>query len=125
MSYYQADQEINSIKEDLLLIKTDKENIKAMIYSDMPRGSKQSDLSDMIAKYEQKECELQRKLARISELKLNILNVINNLTSVKQRKALKLRYIHHMTVSAVADKLDTDDRNARRLINRGINNLEL
>lgn len=84
------------------------------------------DLSDYIAKLDDLNGNLYSKMLRAIKYKEAVLNWIDMLTDEREKLSLKYKYIHHKSISWIAEEMETDplsERTVNRLIKNGIKNL--
>lgn len=100
-----------------------KEAAKAIEYSDMPKGNKQSDLSDYIVKLERLEEKVQYKLKEKSREKLDIESNITDIDDDVESDVLYKRYILLMDWEDIAREVGYSIRQIYRYHGRALHNL--
>lgn len=84
---------IKSLEEQKQSLIETTQSAKAIEYSDMPKGSKQTDLSDYIAKLERLFEEIEDKKQELNNLRLDIESKIMKLQDGVESDLLRKRYI--------------------------------
>lgn len=99
--------------------------VKAVSFSDMPKGGYSFSQESVILEKMEVEKRLQQHLEEHNKLKERVVNAIDRLTNNKHALALELYYIDCMPVMDMMYELDRDRRTIERWINRGIETIDL
>lgn len=99
--------------------------VKAVSFSDMPKGGYSFSQESMILEKMEVEKRLELHLEEHNKLKEQVVNAIDKLTNNKHALALELYYIDCMTVLDITYELDRDRRTIERWINKGIDAIDL
>lgn len=109
------DLEIQTLQEQISLLRKNAEGLRAMELSDMPKGGKGKDLSDYVAEI----ADLQTVCVQhVSELIMKKQEAIERIMSVdgsELRNVLLLRYIQCLEWDEIADRLQYNLRTIFRL----------
>ena len=84
---------IKSLEEQRLSLVESMRSAKAIEYSDMPKGSKQSDLSDYIVKLDKLISDIDDKNRKLIEKRLDIEKCIMDMSDGIECNLLRKRYI--------------------------------
>lgn len=91
--YLEAKKDVRRLEEELEELKETQESAGALTYSDMPKGSGQTDLSDdMVARDKLVSKILKARYKRIQVFK-EIKNAIERLPTADEREIVSLRYL--------------------------------
>lgn len=91
------------------------ESAKAIEYSDMPKGNKQSDLSDYMVKLENLAERIENTKHEQINLKLGIEEHIMQMDDGIDRDVLRKKYIEAKSWETIADELNVSVRHVYRL----------
>lgn len=87
-------------------------------------GSKEPEFVRCIGSISEYENKITAETTKLVRLKQEIESMINVLDSNEEKLVLRYRYISGMGWDAIGMHLDMTERNARRIHNKAINNLE-
>ncbi len=124
-SYRTIQRKIESLEIQGESIRLDMTSVKAIQYSDMPKGNKQSDLADLIIQLEKVETKIKDRKAELIKIKTNIEQSINDLQDGLQSDVLRMRYIENYGWEDIAYNLDKSKRHTIRIHGYGLNNLKI
>lgn len=124
-NYWYIEEELNNIDLEARQIVSDVRGIKAMEYSDMPRGRKKTDLCDKIVMLESRLESLKEKKAELIDKKYGIINVINSLSNTRDRNVLLEKYVNKMNNEMLGDKLGYGERQIKRIVKNAISEINI
>lgn len=94
---------------------------KVQQLSDMPKGSAvKSDLSDIMIKYERVQAKIQEKMYQAMEKRLEIEDVILDITDPKAAAVLRMRYIEMKKWEEIATRLGYSVKQVHRIHAKGL-----
>ena len=112
--YKRVCNRIKTLDLQMQELRETKEAAKAIEYSDMPNGNKQSDLSDYIVKLEYLEEKVKRKLEEKQREKLDIESYILDMNDDIESDILYKRYIQLMDWPDIAKAIGYSERQVYR-----------
>ena len=115
--------DINKKKENEII--NDITGIKSMVYSDMPKSNKKTDLSDRMIELEKGMNKLRCEKARLLREKWKIINSIDNLRNSREKAALRDMYINALTIHEIAKKRSYSIAQVNRDLKNAVINYEI
>ena len=97
--------EIDSLREEIVLLRQEAEGMKAMGLSDMPKGGKQRDASDIIAHVADLQQERYALMLDRIQKREQALLVIARIDNSEQRTVLVQRYILCKSWDDIVDRM--------------------
>lgn len=92
-SYKMVTRKLVSLREQEKALRCELKNPKAIEYSDMPKGNKQSDLSDKMVQLEKLEDKIKHKIEEIILLRTDIEDKVTDMEDGAESDILRKRYI--------------------------------
>ena len=105
-SYGNLVEKIKELELEEKQLRETREAVKAIVYDDMPHGSKQSDLSDYMVELEKSQSKITKYKDELKMKKLKIDTSIALMENASESKLLKLHYIELLSWKCVASKLN-------------------
>ena len=110
--YRHIQREIEDIDRRMAQIRLKYAAPSAINYSDMPKAhNSEHDLSDYIVKMDELTDYMISKYTRLRGIEVDIYMRVDRMENQKERELLRYRYIDGMTWTAIAEALDTTERN--------------
>lgn len=110
--YRHIQREIEDIDRRMARIRLKYAAPSAINYSDMPKAhNSEHDLSDYIAKMDELTNYMISKYTRLRGIEVDIYMRVDRMENQRERELLRFRYIDGMTWTAIAEALDTTERN--------------
>lgn len=103
-SYSMISYELDINKEEIIELTKEIRGIKAMVYTDMPKSNKKTDLSDRMIELESRRKVLLDEKARLIKEKWKIRESIDNIRNPREKAALRDMYINGLTIPKIAEK---------------------
>lgn len=109
------DLEIQTLQEQISLLRKNAEGLRAMELSDMPKGGKGKDLSDYVAEIADLQTVCVQHVSELIMKKQEAIERIMSIDGSELRNVLLLRYIQCKEWDEIADKLQYNLRTIFRL----------
>lgn len=109
------DLEIQTLQEQISLLRKNAEGLRAMELSDMPKGGKGKDLSDYVAEIADLQMVCVQHVSELIMRKQEAIERIMSIDGSELRNVLLLRYIQCKEWDEIADKLQYNLRTIFRL----------
>lgn len=109
------DLEIQTLQEQISLLRKNAEGLRAMELSDMPKGGKGKDLSDYVAEIADLQMVCVQHVSELIMKKQEAIERIMSIDGSELRNVLLLRYIQCKEWDEIADKLQYNLRTIFRL----------
>ena len=109
------DLEIQTLQEQISLLRENAEGLRAMELSDMPKGGKGKDLSDYVAEIADLQIVCVQHVSELIMKKQEAIERIMSIDGSELRNVLLLRYIQCKEWDEIADKLQYNLRTIFRL----------
>lgn len=109
------DLEIQTLQEQISLLRENAEGLRAMELSDMPKGGKGKDLSDYVAEIADLQMVCVQHVSELIMKKQEAIERIMSIDGSELRNVLLLRYIQRKEWDEIADKLQYNLRTIFRL----------
>lgn len=109
------DLEIQTLQEQISLLRKNAEGLRAMELSDMPKGGKGKDLSDYVAEIADLQMVCVQHVSELIMKKQEAIERIMGIDGSELRNVLLLRYIQCKEWDEIADKLQYNLRTIFRL----------
>ena len=109
------DLEIQTLQEQISLLRKNAEGLRAMELSDMPKGGRGKDLSDYVAEIADLQMVCVQHVSELIMKKQEAIERIMSIDGSELRNVLLLRYIQCKEWDEIADKLQYNLRTIFRL----------
>lgn len=109
------DLEIQTLQEQISLLRKNAEGLRAMELSDMPKGGKGKDMSDYVAEIADLQMVCVQHVSELIMKKQDAIERIMSIDGSELRNVLLLRYIQCKEWDEIADKLQYNLRTIFRL----------
>ena len=109
------DLEIQTLQDQISLLRKNAEGLRAMELSDMPKGGKGKDLSDYVAEIADLQMVCVQHVSELIMKKQEAIERIMSIDGSELRNVLLLRYIQCKEWDEIADKLQYNLRTIFRL----------
>ena len=109
------DLEIQTLQEQISLLRKNAEGLRAMELSDMPKGGRGKDLSDYVAEIADLQMVCVQHVSELIMKKQDAIERIMSIDGSELRNVLLLRYIQCKEWDEIADKLQYNLRTIFRL----------
>lgn len=109
------DLEIQTLQEQISLLRKNAEGLRAMELSDMPKGGRGKDLSDYVAEIADLQMVCVQHVSELIMKKQEAIERIMGIDGSELRNVLLLRYIQCKEWDEIADKLQYNLRTIFRL----------
>lgn len=109
------DLEIQTLQEQISLLRKNAEGLRAMELSDMPKGGKGKDLSDYVAEIADLQTVCVQHVSELIMKKQEAIERIMSIDGSELRNVLLLRYIKCLEWDEIADRLQYNLRTIFRL----------
>ena len=124
-NYWYIEEELNNIDLEASQIVADVRGIKAMEYSDMPRGHKKIDLSDKMVMLEARLDELRKGKGKLLEEKYRIIRAINSLQDAKQKRILYEKYVNRKRNKEIGDLLGYGGERIKKVVRKALEDITI
>jgi DNA repair exonuclease SbcCD ATPase subunit len=124
-SYKNLCRKLQSLEEQLQSLREVEQSAKIQQLSDMPHGSKQSDLSDYILKLESILSKIARTKRECMDKKLEIENRIADVPNGIQSSILHKRYIEFKPWEQICVEIDYSWRQTHNLHSKALSNFNI
>jgi DNA repair exonuclease SbcCD ATPase subunit len=121
-SYKNLCRKLKSLEEQLQSLREVEQSAKIQSISDMPHGSKQSDLSDYIVRLDKILSKVIRTKQECMDKKLEIENHIADMPDGIESSILHKRYIEFKTWEQICVDMDYSWRQTHRLHSKALSN---
>lgn len=98
-------EEIEALQMQMLVLRSEAEGVKAMTISDMPKGGKAKDPSDIVVEIADLQCKCAEKMSELVERKKRATRIIMELRTTEHRVVLINRYLCMRRWEDIADKM--------------------
>ena len=122
--YKYACKKLGALQEQLESIREVEQNAKVQTLSDMPKGSSQRDLSDLLVRIENLEEKIDKAMMKCLEKKLEIEEALNCIQDEDEARVLRYRYIRFMKWEEIGKKMDYSIRQVLYIHGRALKNFE-
>lgn len=120
--YRLLDRRIESKSEQLMRMRARLQSLTAS-YSDMPRGGKATNWTDLSDKCMELEEQLNHEISELAKTRHEIMVSIEGLESPLQRTILEMRYMSGYTWKAIVNKLPYEEAQIYRVHRAGLENV--
>ncbi len=124
-SYRNLCRKLQSLEDQLQSFREVEQSAKIQQLSDMPKGGKQTDLSDLIVKNEVLFTKIVRMKADCLERKIEIENCIADMQEGLESAVLRKRYIEFKTWEQICVEIDYSWMQTHRHHSKALNNFKL
>lgn len=112
--YRTCEKRVDSKMEQLIRCRARLQSLTAS-YSDMPRGGKSKDWTDLVVRCTELEEMLEDELKELYDLRHSIVLAIEALENPMQRTVLELRYLNGYSWQKIMEKTNYADRSIFRM----------
>lgn len=123
-SYRNLCRKLESLEEQMQSLREVEQSAKVQSISDMPRGSKQLDLSDYMVKVDVVCTKIIRTKAECLERKLEIEDLITDMQDGIESKVLHKRYIEFKPWEQICVEIDYSWRQTHYIHSNALNNFK-
>jgi hypothetical protein len=123
-SYKNLCGKLQSLEEQLQSLREVKQSAKTQMISDMPKGSRQTDLSDIMVRIEEIFTKIVQKRAECLEKKLEIEERIADIPDGVESAILHKRYLEFKTWEQICDEIDYSWRQTHYLHGKALSNFK-
>lgn len=124
--YRKACRKLETLQEQAKSLREAQSSAKAQQISDMPKGSsRQSDLSDIIVKFEELQRKIDDKIKESLELRVEIENAILTVEDTEEEMVLKMRYIEFRHWEDIAKVMRYSIRHVYRMHGQALRDLQI
>ncbi len=123
--YRNANRKYRLLLEQERGLRLEMQGAKPVEYSDMPKGSGQTDLSTAMAKLDELFSKIEKKKLEMLNIRIGIENCIADLYDGLQGRVLYLRYICLMTWEDICVEIDYSWRQTHYLHSKALSNLKI
>lgn len=124
-SYKNLCRKLQSLEEQLQSLREVEMSAKIQKLSDMPKGSKQSDLSDVMVKEEVLFTKIIRMRSECMERKIDIENQIADMPNGVESSILHKRYIEFKNWEQICVEVDYSWRQTHNLHSKALNDFKI
>ena len=124
-SYRWRMREVQILRERIADLEDQITSIRAQRISDMPRGGKAVDTSDLIAKKVDLLTLYKQDLAQAEETKAVINECIRSVDNIRDRTILSMHYVDCMSYSRIAEALSYSSRQIKRFNKKAVENMKI
>lgn len=124
--YRKACKKLKTLQEQAESLQEVQSSAKVQRISDMPKGhSGQSDLSDIIVKFEELQRKINDKIKESLALRLEIENAILTVEDTEEEMVLKMRYIEFRHWEDIAKAMRYSIRHVYRIHGQALRDLQI
>lgn len=123
--YRNANRKYRLLLEQERGLRLEMQGAKPIEYSDMPKGSGQTDLSTAMAKLDALLSKIEKKKAEMLAIRIDIESCIADMQDGLQGRVLYLRYICLMNWEDICVEIDYSWRQTHRLHSEALRNLKM
>lgn len=124
-SYKEKTEKLRSLEEQLRGLHEIETSAKAQNYSDMPKGNKQTDLSDFIVRLENLESKVMKQKYECMDIRLNIMNSICDMSKGIESTILYKKYIEFKQWEQICIEVGYSWRQVHRIHSDALNNYKM
>lgn len=125
-AYIQDKKKLNSLNNQKAELEEKIKSVKAILYSDMPKGSaKKTDLSDYMVKLERMDERIDDKIKNINDGFLNIEEAISGLGDGDESEIIRMRYIEGKKWEEISKKTEYTTRQVHNIHGKALKNIEI
>lgn len=122
--YQNANRKYRLLLEQERGLRLEMQGAKPIEFSDMPKGSGQTDLSTAMAKLDELLSKIEKKKLEMLNIRMDIENRIADMQDGLQGRVLYLRYICLMSWEDICVEIDYSWRQTHRLHSEALKNLK-
>ncbi len=124
-SYKSLCRKLQSLEEQLCSLRETEQSAKAQRLSDMPKGGRQTDLSDAMVRMEVIFTKVVRERGQCMKRKLEIENRISDMGDGIEGSLLHKRYIEFKTWEQICEEIGYSWRQTHRLHGKALSNFRM
>lgn len=125
-AYIQDKKKLKSLNQQKAELEEKIKSVKAILYSDMPKGStKKTDLSDYMVKLERMDERIDDKIKNINDGFLNIEEAISGLGDGDESEIIRMRYIEGKKWEEISKKTEYTTRQVHNIHGKALKNIEI
>ena len=125
LGYKRIYRKIQSLQDQKASLMESMRSAKAMEYSDMPKGHKQTDLSDYIVKLDKLIAEIDKKKQELEYKRLDIERCIVDLNDGTESDVLRKRYIELKSWVKICHEIGYERSHINRIHGHALKNLAI
>lgn len=124
-AYIQDKRKLNSLNQQKAELEEKIKSVKAILYSDMPKGSlKKTDLSDYMVKLERMDERIDKKIKNINDGFLSIEEAISGLKDGDESEIIRMRYIEGEKWEEISRKTKYSPRQVHNIHGEALKNIQ-
>lgn len=123
--YKNAVRKYESLVDQEYALRQEMEGAKPIEYSDMPKGNKQTDLSDYMVRLDKVLTKIQARKDEMQNIRLEIEEKIADLPDGLQSKVLYLRYISFKSWEDICIEIGYSWRQTHNIHSKALANLKI
>lgn len=124
-SYRKIVDKLRSLEEQKISIVVLASSAKAISYSDMPKGNKQSDISDIMVKLEEVNIKIADAEKNYIKQRTRIENAIVDVKDAIECDILRKRYIEFKSWNTIYEEIEYSARDTHRKHKKALSNINL
>ena len=116
--YQSARRRLDALRMQLKALKIEEYSLRGISYEggDMPKGHTQTDLSDVLIKFREREAKLKSQIAEAVEMQNAVLDVINSQEDATEQMVLTCKYIRGMQWKEISAEIGLNSNSRPREI---------
>lgn len=123
--YKKACYKLKSLEDQLKTVRESKSSVQGIAYSDMPKGTNQSDLSDYMVKVDELLAKIEKAKIECLNAKLDIENKIADMEDGLECDVLRNYYLKGMKWEEVCVAIGYSWRQTHRIHSKALHNLDI
>ena len=124
-SYSMIAYELDTNKEEIIELIKEIRGIKAMVYTDMPKANKKTDLSDRMIELENRRKILLDEKARLIKEKWTIIKSIDSIQNPLEKAFLRDVYINNISIPNIVEKRRYSAAQVNRYLKKAVTNYKI
>ena len=124
-SYKKACCKLKSLEEQLQAVRESKSSVQGIAYSDMPKGTNQSDLSDYMVRVDNLLTKIEKAKIECLNAKLDIENKIADMEDGLECDVLRKRYLQSMKWEKICVEMDYSWKQTHRIHSRALQSFRM
>ena len=123
-SYKKACCKLRNLEEQLDAVRESKSSVQGLTYSDMPKGTNQSDLSDYMVRVDNLLTKIEKAKIECLNAKLDIENKIADMEDGIECDVLRKRYIEQKDWTVIAVEINYSWRQTHYIHSSALSNFD-
>lgn len=124
-SYKKACCKLRNLEEQLDAVRESKSSVQGLTYSDMPKGTNQSDLSDYMVRVDNLLTKIEKAKIECLNAKLDIENKIADMEDGTECDVLRKRYLEGKKWEKICIEIDYSWRQTHYIHGSALSNLDI